>query len=73
MNTLGPVCHGTIAKVFIGHSKYPYDYTCNGTWKGKVKMGTPHVVDLGHELEHVTSQAAKKIYDRAFFSEIDCL
>ena len=48
---LGPVCHGTIAKVFIGHAKYPYDFTCNGTWKGKVRMGTPHVVDLGRELE----------------------
>ncbi len=48
----GPVCYGTIAKVYIGHAKYPYDYTCNGTWRGKVKMGTPHVVDLGRELEY---------------------
>lgn len=49
---LGPVCHGTIAKVFIGHAKYPYDFTCNGTWVGKVKFGTPHIVDLGRDLEH---------------------
>jgi hypothetical protein len=63
----GPVCHGTIAKVYIGHAKYPYDFTCNGTWTGKVKMGTPHVVDLGRELEYApqangAGDTTKRVY-----------
>jgi hypothetical protein len=27
-------------------------YACVGQWRGKVKMGAPHIVDLGRELEH---------------------
>jgi hypothetical protein len=51
---LGPVCNG-----FINQSSAQYrpgsgdgGFTCVGRWRGKVKMGTPHIVDLGQELEH---------------------
>ena len=39
----------------------------NGTWTGKVKMGTPHVVDLGRELEYApqangAGDTTKRVY-----------
>jgi len=45
---LGPVCDGEIK----GNKTKYGPYTCTGKWKGKVKFGAPHVVDLGQELEH---------------------
>ena len=46
---LGPICEGEINATFPGSTS---PYTCTGKWKGKVKFGAPHVVDLGQELEH---------------------
>lgn len=46
---LGPICEGEINATFPGSSS---QWTCTGKWKGKVKFGAPHVVDLGQELEH---------------------
>jgi hypothetical protein len=34
---LGPICED-------GEISGPPQYSCNGTWKGKVKFGAPHVV-----------------------------
>ena len=52
---LGPVCDGHISGAPA--------YSCVGRWKGKVKMGAPHVVDLGQELEHQPeSDGVKRAY-----------
>jgi len=57
----GPQCLGqinnTVPRVTDACNDFmnPHDcspYTCVGTWRGKVKMGAPHVVDLGRELAH---------------------
>ena len=47
---LGPVCTG--GKINVSFPSSRSQWTCTGTWKGKVKFGAPHVVDLGQELEH---------------------
>jgi hypothetical protein len=55
---LGPICQGEIVPSRAGS---PSKYTCSGLWKGKVKFGAPHVVDLGQELEH-SPDGVKRAY-----------
>jgi hypothetical protein len=62
-----PVCHGSIAKVFIGHAKYPYDFTCNGTWRGKVGKALPaRVFGVNHLLNLIVNryQCVKQVLQR---------
>ena len=57
----GPVCDGHINNttplptdpcMAFMNSADCSPYTCLGTWRGKVKFGAAHVVDLGEELEY---------------------
>ena len=58
---LGPVCDGAINET--GGSTSPgaaskAQWSCLGSWRGKVKFGAPHVVDHGEELAHSEGKRA---------------